>query len=122
MIASIKGHHGHDSWKDRFIRVTQSVAILSSLSLAVIVPALLIAHTLEPELMMIAFSLMFFLAATLAAATAWLIRSRRNPQNLSLWDVAGGLVITGCAASVLAEPDQAVQLFEHLFERRSTSQ
>ncbi len=122
MSASIKGLAAHDSWKDRFVRETQSVAILSSLSLAVIVPVLLIAQTLDPELVMIAFSLMFFLGALLAAVAAWLIRSKRNSQNLSLWDVAGGLVITGCAASVLAEPDQAVQLFEHLFERRSTSQ
>lgn len=122
LAGSIKGPAGQDGWKDRFVRETQSVAILSSLTLAVIVPVLLIAQMLDPELVMIAFSLMFFLGALLAAATAWLIRSKRTPQNLSLWDVAGGLVITGCAASVLAEPDQAVQLFEHLFERRSTSQ
>ncbi len=122
MITSIKGRSGYDGWKDRFVQETQSVGILSSLTLAVIVPALLIVRTLDPELVMIAFSLMFFLGATLMAATAWLIRSKRNPQNLSLWDVAGGLVITGCAASVLAEPDQAAQLFEHLFERQSTTQ
>ncbi|MBN8967705.1 MAG: hypothetical protein J0G95_04495 [Rhizobiales bacterium] len=98
------------------------MAILSSLTLAVIVPVLLIAQTLDPELAMIAFSLMFFVGALLAAGAAWLIRNKRHSQNLSLWDIAGGLVITGCAASVLAEPDQAAQLFEHLFERRSTSQ
>lgn len=120
--ASIKRLAGRDSWRDRFVRETQSVAILSSLTLAVIVPVLLIAQTLDPELAMIAFSLMFFVGALLAAGAAWLIRNKRHSQNLSLWDIAGGLVITGCAASVLAEPDQAAQLFEHLFERRSTSQ
>jgi hypothetical protein len=39
-----------------------------------------------------------------------------------LWDVAGGLVLTGCAASVFGEPENAALLFEHLFERQPESQ
>ena len=61
---------------------------------------------------------MFFLSASLAAAIAWFVGSRHNSRNLSLWDVAGGFAITGIAASVLADPEHAVELFEHLFEYR----
>ena len=60
--------------------------------------------------------------SALAAIMALSARARRNTENLNLWDVAGGLVITGCAASVMGEPEQVAQLFEHLFERRHQDQ
>jgi hypothetical protein len=31
-------------------------------------------------------------------------------------------VLTGCAASVLGEPENVALLFEHLFERRTATQ
>ncbi|ACI93735.1 hypothetical protein OCAR_6623 [Afipia carboxidovorans OM5] len=112
---------GDRNWKRELASLKESAPSLTALTLAVFVPVLFIARTLDRELMMIAFSVMFFLGATLAAVTAWFINSKRNSQSLSLWDVAGGFVITGCAASVMAEPEHAAQLFEHLFERRSES-
>ena len=85
-------------------------------------PAFFIVYALEPHLVLPALSVLFFAAAALAAITALSIRTNKNTENLNLWDVAGGLVITGCAASVLGEPEQVAQLFEHLFERRSNIQ
>jgi len=92
---------------------------LIALSLAVIVPALFIVSALEPHLVLPALSVAFFGAAALAAIMALSIRARKNTESLNLWDVAGGLVITGCAASVMGEPEQVAQLFEHLFEDRN---
>jgi ethanolamine utilization microcompartment shell protein EutS len=95
---------------------------LIALSFAVAVPAFFIVHSLEQHLVLAALSVLFFGTAALAAIMALSIKTKKNSENLNLWDVAGGLVITGCAASVMGEPEQVVQLFEHLFERRTYEQ
>ncbi len=95
---------------------------LIALSFAVAMPAVFIVYALEQHLVLPALSVLFFGTAVLAAITALSIRTRKNTENLNLWDIAGGLVITGCAASVMGEPEQVAQLFEHLFERRNQDQ
>jgi hypothetical protein len=107
---------------DGIFHPSQSVGLLALLSVAVAVPAFLIVRTLEMELVLPAFSVLLFSGAGIVAVLAWSVKTEANPENLSLWDVAGGLVMTGCAASVLGEPDQVAELFEHLFERRSNTQ
>lgn len=120
MIASIEHRGGHGRWKHRFAQLKRPVATLTAFTLALIVLVLLIVSMIGSELTMMALSLMFFVSALLAATIAWLARSRHNSRNLSLWDLAGAFVITGIASSVLADPEHAVQLFEHLFERSTT--
>lgn len=95
-----------------------SAGTLAVLSIALAAPAVFVVYKLEPHLVLPAFSVLFFLAAALAAIMAFSIKTQKNTENLNLWDVAGGLVITGCAASVMGEPEQVAQLFEHLFEGR----
>ena len=93
-----------------------SSGTLVVLSVAIALPAVFIVYALEPHLVLAALSVLFFSAAAIAAATALSFRTGTNTENLNLWDIAGGLVITGCAASVMGEPEQVAQLFEHLFE------
>ncbi len=107
---------------DRFFDPAHSFGVLTVLSFLVAVPALLIVQALEPNLVLAGFSVLFFSVAAIAAILAVAIRTDKNSQNLNLWDVAGGLVLTGCAASVLGEPEHVSQLFEHLFEPKSNSQ
>ena len=97
-----------------------SSGTLAALSLALAVPAFLVVWRFEPPLVLPALSALFFVAAALAATIAFSIRTHRNTETVNLWDVAGGLVITGCAASVMGEPEQVTQLFEHLFETRTS--
>jgi hypothetical protein len=106
----------------RMIAFGRSFGALTALSIAVAVPAAFILYALEPHLVLPAFSVLLFSVAALAAVIAFSIKTRKNTENLNLWDVAGGLVITGCAASVMGEPEQVAQLFEHLFERQSNTQ
>lgn len=101
---------------------SESSGLLTLLSVALAVPAALIVYSLELELILPAFSVLLFLSAAIAVVLACSMRTQTDPEKLTLWDVAGGLVLTGCAASVLGEPDQVTQLFEHLFERRSNTQ
>lgn len=100
----------------------ESSGLLTLLSVALAVPAALIVYWLEVELILPAFSVLLFSGAAVAVVLACSVRTETDPEKLTLWDVAGGLVLTGCAASVLGEPEQVTQLFEHLFERRSNTQ
>jgi hypothetical protein len=93
-----------------------SFGTLLVLSIVLAAPAVFVVYKLEPHLVLPALSVLFFSAAALAAVMALSIKTQKNTENLNLWDVAGGLVITGCAASVMGEPEQVAQLFEHLFE------
>ena len=117
MIASIERR---GEWKRKFAELRRPVATLTVFTLALIVLVLLIVRMLGSELTMMALSLMFFVSALLVATIAWFIKSRHNSRSLSLWDVAGAFVIIGISASVLADPEHAIQLFEHLFERSTT--
>lgn len=100
--------------------IGSSTGTLVVLSIVIAAPAVFIVSALEPHLVLAALSVLFFSAAALAAVTALSIKIKKNTENLNLWDVAGGLVITGCAASVMGEPEQVAQLFEHLFETRNS--
>jgi hypothetical protein len=93
-----------------------SSGTLALLTIVLAAPAVFVVYKLEPHLVLPALSVLLFSAAALAAVMALSIKTQKNTENLNLWDVAGGLVITGCAASVMGEPEQVAQLFEHLFE------
>ena len=99
-----------------------SLGVLAMLSVLVVVPAALIVSALEADLVLPALSVLLFSLAAIAAGVAGLIKAEKHVQYVTLWDIAGGLAITGCAATVFGEPDQAVQLFEHLFERSTKRQ
>lgn len=73
-------------------------------------PAVLALHLLEPELVLPAFSLLLFAEAAFAVIAARLIDVPDNADNVTLWDLAGGFTLIGCAAAVFGEPDQAVLL------------
>lgn len=115
MIASIERR---GEWNRRLAELKRPIATLTTLAVALTILVLLVVRMLGSELTMMALSLMFFVSAMLAAMIAWFARSRHNSRSLSLWDVAGAFVIIGISASVLADPEHAVELFEHLFERR----
>jgi hypothetical protein len=114
-----------DSIKSRVGNIfhpTPSFAMLALLSLAVAVPAIVIVRTLNPNFVLHAFGVLLFSLAAITVLLACSIKIEESPEDLTLWDVAGGLVMTGCAASALGEPEYVVQLFEHLFGTRSDSQ
>lgn len=115
MIASVE-HRGE--WKRKLAELKRPLATLTTLTVALTVLALLIVRMIGSELTMMALSLMFFVSALLVATIAWFVKSRHNSRNLSLWDVAGAFAIIGISASVLADPEHAVELFEHLFGGR----
>ncbi|WP_439374863.1 hypothetical protein ACRQ5Q_26005 [Bradyrhizobium sp. PMVTL-01] len=84
--------------------------MLTLFSLLTALPALLALHLLEPELVLPAFSILLFVEAAFAVIAARLIHSADSADDITLWDLAGGFTLIGCAAAVLGEPDQ-VALF-----------
>ncbi|AWM11064.1 MULTISPECIES: hypothetical protein [Bradyrhizobium] len=81
--------------------------MLTLFSLLTAVPAVLALHLLEPELVLPAFSALLFVEAAFAVIAARLIHSTHSADDITLWDLAGGFTLIGCAAAVLGEPDQA---------------
>ncbi|MVT50252.1 hypothetical protein GPL17_07085 [Bradyrhizobium yuanmingense] len=73
-------------------------------------PAALAFHLLEPELVLPAFSVLLFIEAAFAVLAARLMRSANSADDITLWDLAGGFTLIGCAAAVLGEPDQVALL------------
>jgi predicted permease len=76
------------------------------------VPAVLMIRVLEPELVLPAFSILLFVEAGIAAIVARLISVRENEASVTMWDFAGAFTFIGCAATIFAEPDQAVLFLE----------
>jgi hypothetical protein len=84
-----------------------AIAMLTLFSLLTALPAALAFHLLEPELVLPAFSVLLFVEAAFAVIAARLMRSPDSADDVTLWDLAGGFTLIGCAAAVLGEPDQA---------------
>lgn len=83
------------------------------------VPAILMLHTLEPELVLPALSILLFGEALIAAIVARLIHAPGSTADVTWWDFAGAFTLIGCAAAVFGEPDQAALFLEA--EQRSAS-
>ena len=81
--------------------------MLTLFSLLTALPAVLALHLLDPELVLPAFSLALFAEAAFAVIAARLVHLPDNAEGLTLWDLAGGFTLIGCAAAVFGEPDQA---------------
>ena len=56
-------------------------------------------------------SLVWLAAAGAAALLAWRSEAERDPNAITLWDVAGALALFGFAAGMLSEPAQVARLF-----------
>lgn len=70
-------------------------------------PAVLALHLLEPELVLPAFSLLLFAEAAFVVIAARVIHVPDDADDITLWDLAGGFTLIGCAAAMFGEPDQA---------------
>lgn len=81
--------------------------MLTLFGLLTALPAVLALHLLEPELVLPAFSILLFIEAAFAVIAARLIQVPDDANGITLWDLAGGFTLIGCAAAVFSEPDQA---------------
>ncbi|EJN11042.1 hypothetical protein PMI42_05665 [Bradyrhizobium sp. YR681] len=85
--------------------------MLTLFSLLTALPAVLALHLLEPELVLPAFSVLLFAEAGCAVIAARWAHVSDDADDITLWDLAGGFTLIGCAAAVFGEPDQAALFF-----------
>jgi hypothetical protein len=78
-------------------------------------------HLLEPELVLPAFSALLFVEAAFTVIAARLIHSPDSADEITLWDLAGGFTLIGCAAAMFGEPDQAALFLTEQGSSRPTS-
>ncbi|PJG55479.1 hypothetical protein CVM73_09580 [Bradyrhizobium forestalis] len=95
--------------------------MLTLFSLLTALPAALAFHLLEPELVLPAFSVLLFVEAAFAVIAARLIHLPDDAEDITLWDLAGGFTLIGCAAAVFGEPDQAALFLEEQGDLRPAS-
>jgi hypothetical protein len=95
----------------------ESFDILALLSVLIAAPTFLNIRLLEPGFVPPAFSILLFSEAAIAAIVARATHIRRNPENLTLWGIAGAFTMMGWAAAMLSEPNQVVRFFEQLVEQ-----
>ena len=81
--------------------------MLTLFGLLTALPAVLALHLLEPGLVLPAFSVLLFVEAAFAVIAARLLHVPGQAEGITLWDLAGGFTLIGCAAAMFGEPDQA---------------
>ncbi len=60
------------------------------------------------------FALFAIAGAAILATLAWIFGARREANEVTLWDASGALAFFGCAAAMLARPENVVRLFDYL--------
>lgn len=75
-------------------------------------PILVLVWLLPPPLVLPVFGLLSLSGAAIAGLLAWCIGAERNSENVTAWDAAGALAFIGCAATILGEPEQMLQLMQ----------
>jgi hypothetical protein len=67
-----------------------------------LVPRAAVLAALSPVAIVLGFAL---------AGIAWWRKAARHAATVTLWDMAGACVLIGCAAAILAEPENMLQVF-----------
>jgi hypothetical protein len=75
---------------------------------------LLLASLVPLPLVLPAFSLVSICVAGVAAFFAWWAAAERHTASLTPWDISGAFALIGCAAAILARPENVAQLFDRL--------
>lgn len=74
-------------------------------------PAVLLVVLIPGSLLLPVLSLAAMAIAAGATLFGWARRERRNGDRITWWDIAGAFALIGCAAGMLSQPENALQLF-----------
>jgi hypothetical protein len=74
-------------------------------------PALLLVVLTPGPLLLPVLSLAAMAIAAVAVLFGWARRERRNGDRITSWDIAGAFALIACAAGMLSQPENALQLF-----------
>ena len=91
--------------------VISAQAALALMVSVAAMPILLAMALVPPAAVLPAISFAAFAMAAIAVLAAWLRHAPRQGVSVTLWDVAGALVLIGCAAAMLTQPEHLVEIF-----------
>lgn len=74
-------------------------------------PAFLLLILTPGALLLPVLSLAAMAVAAVAALFGWVRREAWSGDRITSWDIAGGFAFIGCAAGMLCQPENALQLF-----------
>jgi hypothetical protein len=104
----------HHLWRSEFIAPTLIVRPHASqvgvFAIAGVTSLIVILSAIRAPLFLPLLSLVSFASAALIALLAWWASSESAGDRITLWDVAGAYVFIGCAAGMLGEPEQVMEL------------
>jgi hypothetical protein len=93
---------------------------LAGMAASAALPLLLLTVLLPRPLVLPVLCLVAIAGAAVVSFVAWKRGSARDAQHLTAWDVAGALVLVGCAAAMLSQPEQVIYLAETASTLRET--
>ena len=74
-------------------------------------PLILVAYLVPPALVLPVLSIALLTTAGVLALIAWYIRSDRNANKMTVWDLAGACAFIGFAAGILSTPENVLAAF-----------
>lgn len=74
-------------------------------------PALLLVALTPGPLLLPVLSLAAMAGAAVAALLGWVRREPWHGERITAWDIAGAFALIGCAAGMLSQPENVLQLF-----------
>ncbi|MGE0564524.1 MAG: hypothetical protein AB7O50_08425 [Pseudolabrys sp.] len=86
-------------------------AQLAGLVLLAAMPILIVAALVPRPAVLPVLSLAAMATAAAIAAVAWWRKAPRQVARVTSWDLAGALVLIGCAAAILTETEPLLELF-----------
>lgn len=93
------------------VQASTSLGLLAILTALVGALILLLVRLLPAAPVLPMLSLVSLAAAGAVALLAWLSEAERHSDEITLWDVAGGLAFIGFGAGMLSRPEDVLQLF-----------
>ena len=89
----------------------RSHAAIAGIAAVEALPLILVAYLVPPALVLPILSIALLTTAGVLALIAWYIRSDRNANKMTVWDLAGACAFIGFAAGILGTPENVLAAF-----------
>jgi hypothetical protein len=93
---------------------------LAAMAAIAALPLVLLAALLPRPLVLPVLCLVAIAGAAVVSFVGWKRGSARDARHVTAWDVAGALVLVGCAAAMLSQPEQVFYLADTASTLRET--
>jgi hypothetical protein len=93
---------------------------LAAMAAVAALPLIALSALLPRPLVLPVLCLIAIAAAAVVSLVAWKRGAARDSRHVTAWDVAGALILVGCAAAMLSDPEQVIYLADSVSTLRET--